>query len=72
MAASTEAVLSRVAVSAAIPTETASASSVLRPCPVDSTRTRARVWRARRDSIPSACQPLGQWAPVRPRLRWPS
>jgi hypothetical protein len=44
---STEAVLSRVAVKAAMPTETASASSVLRPCPVDSTRTRARVWRAR-------------------------
>jgi hypothetical protein len=33
MAASTAAVLSRVAVNAAIPTEMASASSVLRPCP---------------------------------------
>ena len=40
MASSTTAVLSRVAVCAAIPTDRASAWSVLRPCPVDSSRTR--------------------------------
>ena len=40
-AASIVAVFNEVAVIAAIPTETASASSVLRQCPVDSTRTRA-------------------------------
>jgi len=48
-----------------MPTETASASSVLRPCPVDSTRTRARVWRARPQ--PSAVSRWVSGPPVRPR-----
>ena len=41
IASSTATVRSPAAVSAAMPTEVASASSVLRPCPVDSIRTRA-------------------------------
>ena len=55
---------------AATPTETASASSVLRPCPVDSTRTRAAsLAGTSTTSMPSA---VNRWVSGAPRPAAPS
>ena len=64
MASSTTAERNPGAVSAAMPTETASASSFLRPCPVDSMRTRvASLAGTSTASIPSPDSQVASGAP---------
>ncbi|MDT5369351.1 MAG: hypothetical protein QOC62_3782 [Mycobacterium sp.] len=73
VAASISAVPSACDVSAAIPTDSASASSFLRPCPLDSTRTRAaRFAGTSITSMPSVRSSVVSGAPDQRLLRLPS